>query len=135
MLDQGHYEAALDCLSQAPQSAHNSDNLVNQAVCLIHLSRSEEALQVCDRALTFTPNHAQAWLFKGVAFHRLGRHKDAYACYSKALERARLEDCPPKPERLDGPPPTINAGSDRFQFLRSLVKHVRNNRLLRSWVQ
>lgn len=72
-----------------PNADHDPDNLLHQAVCLIHLSRPEAALPLCDRALSLAPDNPQAWLFKGVALHRLGHYGEAYDCYHQATGEPR----------------------------------------------
>ena len=84
LLDQGEYEAALHCFCQAVQEVPTADDYVSQAVSLIHLERPKDALQACDCALSLTSGHARAWLFRGVALHRLGRFHEAYECYDLA---------------------------------------------------
>jgi tetratricopeptide (TPR) repeat protein len=89
LLEQGEYEAALSQFAQLAEADQDADCLVNQAVCLIHLARPEEALQLCDRALALNSHHPQAWLFKGVALHRLGHYSEAYTCYDRAVGEQR----------------------------------------------
>ncbi|NJL86330.1 MAG: tetratricopeptide repeat protein [Leptolyngbyaceae cyanobacterium SM1_1_3] len=74
------FEKALSFLSDWPQA------LVAEAVCWLHLSQPRLALELCDRALEVAPTHAQSWLFKGVACHRLSHIGEAYYCYSQALQ-------------------------------------------------
>ncbi|MGP1373526.1 MAG: tetratricopeptide repeat protein [Almyronema sp.] len=59
---------------------------ISEAVCWLHLDQPQTALAACDRALEIAPTHAQAWLFKGVALHRLGQLTKAYRCYQQALQ-------------------------------------------------
>ncbi|NER80639.1 MAG: tetratricopeptide repeat protein, partial [Leptolyngbya sp. SIO1D8] len=84
LLEQGEYGAALEYFRQAVQTAPLADDYVSQAVCLIHLDRPQEALEMCDRALSLNSGHSRAWLFRGVALHRLGQFDEAYACYDLA---------------------------------------------------
>ncbi|NEQ42377.1 MAG: tetratricopeptide repeat protein [Leptolyngbya sp. SIOISBB] len=84
LLEAGNYHQALQVFRQVPESDRSLDDWVNQAVCLLHLNQPETALQVCDRVLSLAADHPQAWLFKGVALHRLNRYDEAYACYAKA---------------------------------------------------
>lgn len=84
LLEQGQCEAALYCFRQAALEMQSADNYVSQAVCLIHLARPQEALRACDRAIAFDSNSPTAWLFRGVACHRLGRWREAYICYDLA---------------------------------------------------
>lgn len=80
----GAYGRALRCFEEAaivcPQEI---SVLVYQAVCLIHLGQPEGALGLVEQVLALAPNHAQGWLFKGVALQRLGRYREAYACYAQ----------------------------------------------------
>jgi tetratricopeptide (TPR) repeat protein len=85
LLNQGKYQAALHCLQATEQSLQEPENFVLQAVCFILLNQPRAALQVCDRALALEAHHAQAWLFRGVALHRLGRFQESYQCYNRAL--------------------------------------------------
>jgi len=124
LLEQGKYEAALQQFAQAPQAMQNSVDLVNQAVCLIHLDRPQEALWLCDRALTLAPNHAQAWLFRGVALHRLGKYQEAYACYDRALGDQRSSRRPAFMTRM----------RHQAKTLKSLLKHIKSTNPLRLWV-
>jgi Flp pilus assembly protein TadD len=89
LLDRGQYEAAQQRLAMSPNACQDPHNLVHQAVCFIHLGQSEAALWLCDRALQLAPRHPQAWLFKGVALHRLGRYSEAYDCYRRATDTVR----------------------------------------------
>lgn len=91
LLEQGHYQAALSCFRQVSQVVPSADTSVSQAVCLIHLNRPKEALQACEDALLMHHQHAQAWLFRGVALHRLGRFQDAYSSYRLASEASHLD--------------------------------------------
>ena len=78
------YERALRCFEEAaiidPKSV---PALVYQAVCLIHLGQPQQALALAEQVLAIAPDHAQGWLFRGVALHRLGRYSEAYACYGQ----------------------------------------------------
>jgi tetratricopeptide (TPR) repeat protein len=78
------YGRALRCFEEAtilePEAIAA---LVYQAVCLIHLEQPEQALAVTDRVLAIAPDHPQGWLYRGVAQHRLGRYRDAYASYER----------------------------------------------------
>lgn len=106
LLEQGQYEAALDYLNRITQvdsqgNGSTADNYVLIAVCLIHLKRFQAALESCDRALELAPDHAQAWLFRGVSLRCLGRFREAYGCYDRAAgqpsdNRAELSGGPPK---------------------------------------
>jgi tetratricopeptide (TPR) repeat protein len=81
----GHYGEALRHFEEA--LSLDSDHvgaLLSAAVCLIHLQRPQEALQRCDRILAQAPDHAQAWLFRGVALQRLGQYSAAYAAFAQA---------------------------------------------------
>ncbi|MEM9003565.1 MAG: tetratricopeptide repeat protein [Cyanobacteria bacterium P01_F01_bin.86] len=118
LLEQGRYEAALRCFHEAETlSVLSADNYVSQGVCLLHLARHQEALQACDRALALEPDHQQAWLFRGVASHRLGYWREAYACYDRAtgqqLGQWTLESSP---------------WGAWLSFLKSLVKGIFNGR-------
>jgi len=83
-LEAGDYHQAQQAFQSIPDSDRTVDDWVNQAVCAIHLEQPEAALVACDRALALNGNHPQAWLFKGVALHRLNRYDEAYACYDQA---------------------------------------------------
>jgi Flp pilus assembly protein TadD len=52
---------------------------------LIYLERPEEALDSCEQALTVEPDDFKAWVFRGVALHRLGQYQQAYYSYDQAL--------------------------------------------------
>lgn len=122
-LEQGKYAAALHQFALASRTMQNPDNLVDQAVCLIHLEQAHEASQLCDRALELNPSHPQAWLFKGVALHRLGQYDQAYACYGRAVG---------KPSRQR----TVWQGRKRprFKAWRSFCKRIKNVPPLHLWV-
>lgn len=83
----GNYADALELLSRMASAQLTVDECLLQAICLIHLERPQEALWVCDRALALDDQHPQAWLFRGVALHRLGRFGEAYRCYDLATHR------------------------------------------------
>lgn len=61
---------------------------VQKAVVLLWLNRLEAALNCCNRALWLNPDHSQAWLFRGVALHRLGRSKEAHRSYRRVAQPA-----------------------------------------------
>lgn len=123
LLEQGDYHAALVYLQGSVQAPQDSNSLVNQAVCFIHLNLPQEALDACDRALALEPTYAQAWLFKGVAFHRLGRHQDAYACYNKALEKDSAEEF------------SLNEARQPVEAFKAFIKRLSKGSLLkRLWV-
>jgi tetratricopeptide (TPR) repeat protein len=80
----GHYDRALRCFEEASiLDPNNADALVYQAVCLIHLEQPQPALTVAEQVLAIAPDHPQGWLYRGVALHRLGRYKAAYASYAR----------------------------------------------------
>lgn len=86
LLKEGDYEAALHCFCEAlVEETAVVDNYVSQAVCLIYLDCPEAALRACDRAISLASDSRRAWLFRGVALHRLGRFREAYACYDLAM--------------------------------------------------
>lgn len=81
----GHYAEALRYFEEAlALESDNVDALLYAAVCLIHGQRLQEALEKCDRILAQCPDHAQAWMFRGVALQRLGQYRQAYAAYDHA---------------------------------------------------
>lgn len=86
----GRYEEALQSLEQAQELAGfgHVRLWVQKAVLLILLNRPRLALTCCNQALWRSPNHTQAWLFRGVALHRLGRCKAAYRSYQRVVEPA-----------------------------------------------
>ncbi|MEO1123852.1 MAG: tetratricopeptide repeat protein [Cyanobacteria bacterium J06635_15] len=87
----GRYGEAIDSFAQTLRYCPKAkEALVFQAVCWIHQERPEAALNCCDRALEIASDYEQGWLFRGVALHRLGRYRDAYASYSHALHDERL---------------------------------------------
>lgn len=87
LMDRGDYREALMRLEQN-DLGNSVDGAIAQAVCLLHLQRPQRALQVCDQALVLKPNHPQVLLFKGVALHRLGQYRGAYAHYQQASARS-----------------------------------------------
>ncbi|MEA5448780.1 tetratricopeptide repeat protein [Leptolyngbya sp. CCNP1308] len=84
----GRYEDALASLEQAQTLAGfaSARLWVQKAAVLLWLNRLEAALNCCNRALWLTPHHSQAWLFRGVALHRLGRVKEAYRSYRRVSQ-------------------------------------------------
>ncbi|MEM6520865.1 MAG: tetratricopeptide repeat protein [Cyanobacteria bacterium P01_D01_bin.71] len=88
LLESGNYHQALQAFQNISDSDRTAEDWVNHAVCLIHLGRSEEALQICDCALLVDADYPTAWLFKGVALHRLRRFSEAYECYRKASHKS-----------------------------------------------
>jgi tetratricopeptide (TPR) repeat protein len=80
----GAYEHALHCFDEAAILApEDTETLVYQAVCLIHLGQPQRALAVAERVLAIAPHCAQGHLYRGVALHRLGRYRAAYASYAQ----------------------------------------------------
>jgi tetratricopeptide (TPR) repeat protein len=84
LVNQGKFQTALEVLQETRELQALPGSHVTQAVCWLHLDRPAVALCVCDRALKSWPQYPQLWLFRGVALHRLGRYKDAYAAYAIA---------------------------------------------------
>ena len=121
LLTDSRYEADLYSLRQAAVEVPSAENYVSQAVCLIHLARPLEALQACDRAIGFDSNNPRAWLFRGVACHRLGRWQEAYTCYDLATGLA-----PRKQVGCSQVQPLVGLG-----VLKSFVKGAFNSRLTR----
>jgi tetratricopeptide (TPR) repeat protein len=85
------YEDALHSLEQAQELAgFGQPRLwVQKAVILILLNRPQEALSDCNYALWLEPEHAQAWLFRGVSLQRMGRYPEAYRSYRRASHPAK----------------------------------------------
>lgn len=82
----GNFAQALRCFKEAALLDNQSVQIqLYQAVCLIHLEQPEAALDLCERLLEQDATHAQAWLFRGAALHRLGRFPEAYDSYRQAL--------------------------------------------------
>jgi tetratricopeptide (TPR) repeat protein len=84
----GRYEDALQSLEQAQELAGFADTRfwVQKAVLLILLNQPEAALNCCNQVLWRSPSHRQAWLFRGVALHRLGRFRASYRSYQRVLQ-------------------------------------------------
>ena len=57
----------------------------NKGVSLFSLSRFEEALRCCEKAIQLDPEYVRGWNNKGNAFHALSRFEDAVRCYDQAL--------------------------------------------------
>src|SRR5450756_2321363 len=57
----------------------------NKGVSLAHLSRHEESIFCCDKALALDPCSANAWMNKGSSLNNLGRNEEAILCFDKAL--------------------------------------------------
>src|SRR5450756_994889 len=62
----------------------------NKGVSLAHLSRHEESIFCCDKALALDPCSANAWMNKGSSLNSLGRNEEAILCFDKALA---LDQC------------------------------------------
>ena len=86
----GRYEDALESLEQTQELAGMADVRlwVQKAVLLILLNRPAAALNCCNQALWRSPNHTQAWLFRGVALHRLGQFRAATRSYERVAHPA-----------------------------------------------
>ncbi|MGB3202856.1 MAG: tetratricopeptide repeat protein [Nodosilinea sp.] len=84
----GRYEEALQSVEQAQALAGlaNPRLWVQKAVLLIVLNQPKLALTCCNQALWRSPSHTQAWLFRGVALHRLGQLRAAYRSYQRVLQ-------------------------------------------------
>jgi|GEM_PF-1911172 tetratricopeptide (TPR) repeat protein len=82
------YDEALTSLEQAQELAgfEVAYLWVQKAVVLILLDQPQMALTCCHQALQLEPTHNQAWLFRGVALHRLGRFREAYRSYQQATQ-------------------------------------------------
>lgn len=87
------YEEALSSLEQAEALAGFPETkiCIQKAVLLILLSRYLEALTCCEAVLQQEPDHLQAWLFRGVACHRLGRYREAYRSYGRAIPPTEVQ--------------------------------------------
>ena len=83
----GRYEEALQSIEQAQALAglSNARLWVQKAVLLILLNQPRLALTCCNQALWRSPSHTQAWLFRGVALHGLGKFRAAYRSYQRVL--------------------------------------------------
>src|SRR5450756_213917 len=57
----------------------------NKGVSLAHLSRHEESIFCCDKALALDPRNAAAWNNKGNSLRSLGRYEESIFCCDKAL--------------------------------------------------
>src|SRR5450756_269739 len=57
----------------------------NKGVSLAHLSRHEESIFCCDKALALDPCSANAWTNKGNSLDSLGCNEAAILCFDKAL--------------------------------------------------
>ncbi len=79
------YDEALTSLEQAQVLAEidQASLWVQKAVILLLLNRPNAALVCCNHALWVDPEAAQAWLFRGVALHRLGRVREAHRSYQR----------------------------------------------------
>jgi tetratricopeptide (TPR) repeat protein len=83
--ERGNYAQALRYFEEALiLDPANPAALLYQVVCLIHLEQPKPALAIAEKLLKADPSQAQGWLFRGVALHRLGRYKEAYASYDRA---------------------------------------------------
>ena len=82
------YQAALDSIDQAQTLVGLSEIRIwiQKATVLMLLERPEAALGCCDYVLWLQPQHAQAWLFRSVALHRLGKFRQAYQSYNRAAQ-------------------------------------------------
>ncbi|MDA0867677.1 MAG: tetratricopeptide repeat protein [Cyanobacteria bacterium] len=98
LMAQGDYAGALICLERHHSGSSNPEvsevsevinGAISLAVCRLHLQQPTAALQVCNQVLAIDPRHPQALLFKGVALHRLGRYRAAYALYRQAIPLAK----------------------------------------------
>jgi tetratricopeptide (TPR) repeat protein len=82
------YDDAMESLEQA-QSLIGCDDAhlwVQKATLQILLNQPEAALNSSNRAIWLSPHHTQAWLFRGVALHRLGRFGDSYRSYQRVTQ-------------------------------------------------
>lgn len=84
------YDEALHSLEQGQALAGFADarQSVQKAVLLILLNQPEAALNCCNHALWLEPHHTQAWLFRGVALHRLGQFRAAHRSYRRVARPA-----------------------------------------------
>lgn len=90
LVNLGRYAEALESFEMGlVQPRYCVDAHIGRAVCLLHLQRPEAAMAACDRVLAIAPHHPQAWLFRGVALHRLAHYRDAYRCYEQAIGTPR----------------------------------------------
>ncbi len=83
-----NYIKALRCFEEAAiLCPADLASQVYQAVCWIHLDQPEKALAIAETVLSQNQDYSQGWLFRGVALHRLGRYREAYGSYDRALGR------------------------------------------------
>ncbi|TVP61774.1 MAG: tetratricopeptide repeat protein [Leptolyngbya sp. LCM1.Bin17] len=94
----GRYDVALQSLEQGQELAGFADPRfwVQKAALFILIHQPEAALNCCNHVLLRSPNHRQAWLFRGVALHRLGQVRAAYRSY----QRVAQSDLPPIAESI-----------------------------------
>ena len=75
-----YYRQALEIgADKFPQAAYYLGTMLRA------LERYEEAVASCNKALIIQPTDNQAWLFRGAALNHLGRYKQSYDSYDKAL--------------------------------------------------
>lgn len=62
------------------------EQTVGQITIKSNPGKPQEELVCFDKVLKINPEHAEAWLKRGIALHDLGRYEDANASYDRVLE-------------------------------------------------
>jgi len=91
-----NYERALLFYEKA--LVQNPNDLVvmrNIACSYVWIGRTKEALQTSEEMIKLNPTESMGYEFKGYSLHHLGKNKDAFSSYTKALEYASTEPTGP----------------------------------------
>jgi tetratricopeptide (TPR) repeat protein len=59
--------------------------IADRCAALLHLGRSDEAIETADRILTLDPDHALAHFARGVVLEKLDRYEQAAECFETSL--------------------------------------------------
>ena len=81
----GDWEHALKASEELVVVRGAAEDWAEQAHCLFHLDRFEDALKSCAEALNIDPDQDTAWDIKGMACCQLNRYENAIAAYQAGV--------------------------------------------------
>ena len=74
-----------DISGSVRENGKSLDAIMGRGQSYLNMERPEDALACFNEALEHHPNHAEAWVKKGVACENLRRLDEALECYNKAI--------------------------------------------------
>ena len=85
-LDAENYEQALEAAEELVELRGNSSDWTDQASCLLHLGRVEQAEDAFKKAIDLDSENALAWSLWEHLQNQMGKHNDAVTSLERAIE-------------------------------------------------